>query len=50
MVGFAKIFKKFPNLFSDLKSTLLTVDRSLINEPQSIKSFIWILGTYATQI
>lgn len=50
IVGFARIFKKFPNLFSDLKPVLLSVERSLINEPASIKSFIWILGTFATQI
>lgn len=50
MIGFAKIFKKFPNLFADLKPVLLTVDRSIINEMESTKSFIWLLGTFASQI
>lgn len=50
IIGFAKIFKKFPNLFSDLKPILLTVDRSLINESESNKSYIWLLGTFANQI
>ncbi len=50
IIGFSKIFKKFPNLFADLKPILLTVERSLITEPEAVKSYIWILGTFATQI
>lgn len=50
IIGFAKILKKFPNLFTDLKNVLLTIDQTIINEPEAIKSFIWILGTFATQI
>lgn len=50
MIGFAKILKKFPNLFQDLKPILLAIDKNTIHEPEAIKSFIWILGTFATQI
>lgn len=50
IIGFAKVLKKYPKLFSDLQPILLTVERSLIVEPESIKNFIWILGTFANQI
>lgn len=50
MIGFSRVLKKYPKLFSDLSPVLLAVDRSIIEEPNSIKSFIWILGTFANQI
>ena len=50
MKGFSKVLKKYPKLFGDLAQTLLLIDRTVINEPESVKSLIWILGTFATQI
>jgi hypothetical protein len=50
MIGFTKVLKKYPKLFTDLQPVLLSIERSLIVEPEAIKNFIWILGTFATQI
>lgn len=50
MIGFAKVLKKHPKLFADLSPVLLSIDRAIINEPESTKSFIWILGTFSSQV
>lgn len=44
------MLKKYPKLFSDIKDVLLSVDKSIIVEPEAVKSFIWILGVFANQI
>ena len=50
MIGFGKVLKKYPKFFTDLSSVLLSIDRTIINEPAAVKSFIWILGTFSQQI
>jgi AP-1 complex subunit beta-1 len=50
MTSFAKVLKKYPKLFADLQPVLLDVERTAIVEPEAVKSFIWILGTFANQI
>jgi len=41
--------RKYPKLFSEVKPHLLHF-HSLLNETESIKSFIWIVGTFAEYI
>lgn len=50
MIGFGRVLKKYPKLYSDLSQVLLSIDRSVIDEPDAVKSFIWILGTFSQQI
>lgn len=49
MVAFYKILKRYPKLFSELKPHLVD-GHSSITEPEAIRAFIWIVGTFATQI
>lgn len=49
IISFHQILRKYPKLFPDVSSPLLEF-KQLINETESTKSFIWILGTFSHQI
>ena len=49
MLSFHQILRKYPKLFGDIAATLLEF-RGDVNETESIKSFIWILGTFSQAV
>ena len=49
VVCFYRLLRKYPKLFSEIKPHLLHCHH-LINETESIKAFIWVVGTFAEQI
>ena len=49
VVCFYRLLRKYPKLFSEIKPHLLHC-HYLINETESIKAFIWVVGTFAEQI
>jgi hypothetical protein len=49
MVSFHQILRKYPKLFTDVSRTILEY-RHTINETESTKSLIWILGTFSQSI
>ena len=49
MICFYKLLRKYPKLFPEVKQHLLHYYQ-LLNETESIKSLIWIIGTFAEHI
>ena len=49
MLSFGEIFRKYPKLFNEVKSSFV-IFRTSVNETDSIRSFVWILGYFAQHI
>lgn len=49
MIGFYRVLRKYPSLFADIKPSLV-VRRHLINEQDSQRAFLWLLGTFAQHL
>jgi hypothetical protein len=49
MLSFHQILRKYPKLFPDVSKSIIE-HRSTINETESTKSLIWLLGTFAQHI
>jgi hypothetical protein len=49
MLSFYQILRKYPKLFADVKPALLE-HRTEINETESTKALIWVLGTFAQHL
>ncbi len=49
MMCFYKLLRKYPKLFSEVKPHLLHY-QDQIKDTDSIKAFIWIIGTFAENI
>ncbi len=49
MLSFHQILRKYPKLFPEIGRSLMEF-RNDINETDSIKSLIWILGNFAQNI
>jgi hypothetical protein len=43
------MLRKYPKLFSEVQNHLLHFTH-LLNENEAIKSFLWVLGTFAENI